>query len=289
MALDALLTEAFTAFIRYHYKRELRNINQNSFSLICDYLKTLEDLTLNDLILKCKNLYTFQNSPKEKDSISVGYPKHNSCKLCSFHGTSFHDESEFSRKLQSRKRTEGMEQAHMIFETDSEVAENQFELNVMTKRLLKELHIHELLIKRVLILPIDEGVHHDQQWIQDVLHRNQLLNINDVMIDSLSRPFRIVDNVVILDMSYQQNWMVNPDSNLKQVNKATELCFDHGHKFFVQGTQQQEAEELFKRGDELRSLHELSHTCVITEFKESDFKKVEEATELAKEVSLNSI
>ncbi|KII69370.1 hypothetical protein RF11_06279 [Thelohanellus kitauei] len=73
-----------------------------------------------------------------------------------------------------------------------------------------------------------------------------------------------------------------------KINKAIEHCFRYGYQFLVEGHEPEKTEIIYKRGEQLRHQHQLSHTCVITKFEVADFKDdAEKATRLAKEVSMN--
>ncbi|KII72547.1 hypothetical protein RF11_04362 [Thelohanellus kitauei] len=51
-----------------------------------------------------------------------------------------------------------------------------------------------------------------------------------------------------------------------QINKGIQYCFEYGYRFFIESKEQGLCEKLYRKGDELRILHNLEHVCVITKF-----------------------
>ncbi|KII67025.1 hypothetical protein RF11_14808 [Thelohanellus kitauei] len=74
------------------------------------------------------------------------------------------------------------------------------------------------------------------------------------------------------------------DVNVKngQINRAIQKCFEYGYLLFVELKEEGLYEKLYRKGEDLRLLHDLQHSCVITKFdvpviEENDEKTLQQA------------
>ncbi|KII72088.1 hypothetical protein RF11_00957 [Thelohanellus kitauei] len=58
-----------------------------------------------------------------------------------------------------------------------------------------------------------------------------------------------------------------------QINQAIQRCFEYGYLLFTEYEEQGQSENFYRKGDDLQLQHNLKHTCVITKFDVSEFKK----------------
>ncbi|KII64048.1 hypothetical protein RF11_09881 [Thelohanellus kitauei] len=57
------------------------------------------------------------------------------------------------------------------------------------------------------------------------------------------------------------------------IEKAIERLYEYGYKYQKEFMDSKKEEPLYDQADNLRLQHNLTHSCVITEFVESDFKE----------------
>ncbi|KII66366.1 hypothetical protein RF11_13600 [Thelohanellus kitauei] len=83
---------------------------------------------------------------------------------------------------------------------------------------------------------------------------------------------------------------IDIDVNKGVIEKAIENCFISGYKCDLELGDKYKAEELYKKGEELRHEHKLSHSCVITRFDKSKHgKDLNKALDIYEKVNVNSI
>ncbi|KII60746.1 hypothetical protein RF11_11833 [Thelohanellus kitauei] len=62
------------------------------------------------------------------------------------------------------------------------------------------------------------------------------------------------------------NRAVDVDVKKQKINKAIQKCFQYGYLLFVEFKEKGLFEKLYRKGEDLRLLHDLKHSCVITKF-----------------------